>query len=139
MLVGREFFDGVAAISNDWGSTWSSTIFSSTALSDVASWTSVSKITYYVAVAVTGDVFYTNNSGITWYYAPSPVEVSLFGVAVGSNGQAFAVGAAGKIYSSSNSSSFSVWSDISQNYTTSQLNGVSTLDGVVGKLSLYMF
>lgn len=137
MLVGREFFDGVIAMSGDWGSTWTTTSFPGYALSDVASWNGPSDVSYYVTVAVTGDVFYTNNSGLNWYYAPNPVSAILYGVAIGANGQAFAVGSSGAVYTSSNASYFAEWSDISLNFTSPpQLNGVSSLDGVVGKFCL---
>lgn len=135
MLVGREFFDGIAAMSNDWGKTWTTYSIPGYALSDVASFVTVSGTAYYVAVAVTGDVFYTNDSMATWYSVPSPIPAILYGISIGLNGNAYAVGSGGTVYLSSNVTSFNSWTDVSL-AATPQLNGVSSYDGLTGRFSI---
>jgi hypothetical protein len=88
VLVGREFFDGILAVSHDRGVSWTLTTQTSSPLTDVASLIATNGDTYIVAVSSAG-VLYNSTNGDTW----SEVVVSgvFYGVAIGSNGKSSVV------------------------------------------------
>jgi photosystem II stability/assembly factor-like uncharacterized protein len=87
----------------------------------------------YLSVAETGQIYISSDNGLTWTEQTS-LRASLYGVSIGSNGVAFAVGANSTfiaLYVSSSSLSYKSWRKSSSPVSVSgQLNGVSSHDGV---------
>ena len=150
VAVGTSFGQGVMWLTSNGGSSWQSVAYDSVAsapaLSDVASATTVGSITYTVAVSSQGGTIYGSSDGGFTYsvvYKPPAAPQSWFGVAVGSNGNVFAVGLTAFPYASVVYRStpqygfFNVWNDfspvagasISANQVKVQLTAVATKDG----------
>ena len=143
VAVGTSFGQGVMWLSSNGGSTWQPVAydFTAPALSDVASAT-VNSITYTVAVSTQGKIYGSSDGGFTYaaVYTPASAPQSWFGVAVGSNGNVFAVGLTAFPYnpvvyrSTPLYGFFNVWNDFSPPVGGSaassvQLTAVSTKDG----------
>ena len=129
VMVGRNFFDGVVVYSLDRGSTWDRVVFEGDTLADVAA-IAGTEGTYFIAAANSGGIYYSTDYGATWTYADTIIPAYLYGVGVGSNEKAYAVGQVGTVYVANSSTSFAVWEDVSVPGTTRQLNDVSSFDGV---------
>lgn len=132
--------------STDAGVSWSSvlkinSIYSATLqkftvgrIYDIAT-QSTDGTVYFVAVSETGQVYTSSNSAVNWKKS-SQLDAALYGISMGRNGIAYAVGVSNTsqqavIFQSSNSSGYSNWikASLSTN-VISQLNSVSTYDGV---------
>eukprot|EP01042_Synura_sphagnicola_P025955 gene25955-33398_t len=113
VLVGRSFTDGVSAKSSNRGLTWTSNILYDSPLSDLASYEdSGNSIIYTVAPCSTGAIYISTDQGDTWNPSTDVISHNLFGVTIGSNGNAFAVGQLGNVYISSLSSGFLSWTSV---------------------------
>jgi photosystem II stability/assembly factor-like uncharacterized protein len=90
----------------------------------------------FVAVALSGDIYVSSNNGVS-FVNQGAAAAALYGVAIGTNGIAYAVGLTStlpytaRIYRSYAFTSFSSWTDISANApaSTSLLTAVSSKDG----------
>ena len=103
-------------------------------LKDIASYRSLQKF-YFVSISETGQIYLSLNNGNGWMKILQ-TSSNLYGVSIGINGFAFAVGKDNSTLGSpiiyrSNHSAYSIWKislhDSFVNQT--QLNGVSTFDG----------
>jgi photosystem II stability/assembly factor-like uncharacterized protein len=128
-MAGQQLSAGVILRSTNMGVSWTSKTFSGTRLTDVATYTSGS-FTYFVIVSSNANIYYSMNGGSTWS-SNIVVSYALQGVTIGSNGVAYAVGATSGILTSSRSSNYSTWSDVSSLTLASvQLYAVCSPDGV---------
>jgi photosystem II stability/assembly factor-like uncharacterized protein len=128
-MAGQQLSAGVILRSTNMGVSWTSKTFSGTRLTDVATYTSGS-FTYFVIVSSNANIYYSMNGGSTWS-SNIVVSYALQGVTIGSNGVAYAVGATSGILTSSRSSNYSTWSDVSSLTLASvQLYAVCSADGV---------
>lgn len=131
VAVGNNQLIGAVVFSHDAGLTWQYSNSSFGNLYDVASNTNVNGT--ILAVDDTGIVYLSKDYGYSWSQ-PATISASggLYGVALGSSGVAYAVGALDRLYYSSTSSSFVTWTAITLTFTgtKAQLNGISTIDGV---------
>ena len=90
---------------------------------------------YFIAVSETGQVYTSSNSAINWKKS-SQLAAALYGISMGGNGIAYAVGVSNTsqqavIFQSTNISSYSNWIQVSLSTNViAQLNSVSTYDGV---------
>ena len=136
-MVGHNDNSGAIVKSIDGGYTWSTVVSgttSSTLMSDISTYG-----TYFFAVSLSGDVWVSSDSGNSFISIGSSVPAQLYGSAVGSNGNAFAVGMGkttpypSKVFRSSGG--YTVWSEYTpRNPPTSNkaytlLTAVSTADG----------
>ena len=97
--------------------------------------------TYVFAVSRSGDVWVSTNGGTTFATIGSAIPAQLFGSAVGSNGNSFAVGVGqttpypSKIYRSSLTSTpaapYTVWSDFSPKPPSPALGDPPTLNSYI--------
>ena len=90
---------------------------------------------YFIAVSETGQVYTSSNSAINWKLS-SQLAAALYGISMGRNGIAYAVGMSNSsqqavIFQSTNISGYSIWIKVSMSTKViAQLNSVSTYDGV---------
>lgn len=131
VAVGNNQLIGAAVVSNDAGLTWKHSNSSFGNLYDVTSNPSVNGT--ILAVDDTGIVYLSKDYGFS-YSQPTTISVSggLFGVALGSNGIAYYVGALDRLYYGSHTDMYASYTAITLSVTgtKAQLNGVSTIDGV---------
>lgn len=131
VAVGNNQLVGAVVYSHDAGLTWQHSNSSFGNLYDVASNTNVNGT--ILAVDDTGIVYLSKDYGYSWSQ-PFTISASggLFGVALGSNGNAYAVGTNDKLYYGVYSNMYSSWTAITLTFTGTkgQLNGISTIDGV---------
>ena len=123
-LVGYNDLTGAIIQSIDGGTTWKNILVGTTKtsqISDISSYTTSTGTTYVFAVSLSGDVWVSANGGTKFTTIGSAIPAQLYGSAVGSNGNSFAVGIGQttpyptKIYRSSLASTtaapYTVWSD----------------------------
>ena len=136
---------GAIIRSTNAGMKWSTSYYGTASIADVAAAsftvsgvTSVPPPAAYVAVSTAGAVYVSADNGASFSVAASLAFTRLQGVAVGTNGNAYAAGSttlqpfASKVYRASlyQAPSFSAWTDISPSPATSNLlNAVATHDG----------
>jgi photosystem II stability/assembly factor-like uncharacterized protein len=128
IMAGNRFEYGIVVKSIDAGLTWSTVLTGVDPIFDIAA--SGSRI---IAVADTGTVYSSIDSGATWDSSVS-LSASLYGVSIGTNGIAFAVGVSAfpvQAVTFTSDSSYTTWtSGVSDLASISQLNGVCSYDGV---------
>lgn len=131
VAVGNNQLVGAAVFSQDAGLTWKYSNSSFGNLYDVTSNSNVNGT--ILAVDDTGIVYLSKDYGYS-YSQPATISASggLFGVALGSNGNSYAVGTNDRLYYSTSASSYATWTAITLSFTgtKAQLNGISTIDGV---------
>lgn len=136
VMVGYNDEGGAIIRSTDGGSSWSTIDTTVTQTADVDTIT-ISSTVYYIAVAVTGEIYVSTDGGATFPKATT-LSAALYGVAIGSNQNAFAVGAttsvpaASKLYRSvySAGSIYVSWTEINTSASTSVLvTAVTSFDG----------
>ena len=146
-MVGHNDLTGAIIRSLDGGYTWKNILTGTTKssqISDISSYTTTIGTVYVFAVSLSGDVWVSSNGGSTFATIGSAIPAQLYGSAVGSNGNSFAVGTGPttpyptRIYRSSSSSTsaapYTVWSDFtpkpkSPAFANVLLTSVSTFDG----------
>ena len=118
VMVGFNSFSGSIIRTANSGLTWTVVSTDLTQTSDISSIT-ISSATYYLAVSLAGTVYLSSNRGSNFTVATT-LPSQLFGVNIGSNGNAYAVGiptgsgASSKVYSSNfTGSGYVNWADIS--------------------------
>ena len=146
-LVGYNDLTGAIIRSDNGGYTWKNILVGTTKssqISDISSYTTTSggvTTTYVFAVSRSGDVWVSTNGGTTFATIGSAIPAQLFGSAVGSNGNSFAVGVGqttpypSKIYRSSLTSTpaapYTVWSDFSPKPPSPALGDPPTLNSYI--------
>jgi photosystem II stability/assembly factor-like uncharacterized protein len=92
----------------------------------------LSNALYSIATSDAGNVYVSIDNGINWNISVVPNAVSLYGIAIGLNGNAFAVGYNSKVFISSNASNYNVWFEISPSFVSMfpLLSAVSSVDGI---------
>ena len=114
VAVGNSFSGGTIARSVDEGVSWTAATCSSCSFGviyDVSSNT-VSSTIYYLAVDENGQVYLSTDSGATWSISAT-IPWTIINVSLGANGNAFAAGISNRVYTASDSNSFSSWEPVS--------------------------
>lgn len=120
VMVGYNNLEGIIIRTINSGTTWTAVDNTVNQFSDVAQIPINSK-TYFLAVAITGEIYLSSDTGLTFQSVNNSVSSNevLNGVAIGSNYNSYAVGYAGspllsKIYNSSFAigNVYTVWNDI---------------------------
>jgi len=131
VAAGNQVNGGSIVRSSDYGVTWTQEAANYTFgnLYSVTSSTLANGDTYVLAVADNGGVYSSKDIGTTWYLNQTEA-VALYGVSIGSNGQAYACGDIYKVYVATlPGSSWSVAS-FSSSLKGGQFFDISTIDGV---------
>lgn len=124
---------GIILKSSDFGVTWTQvgTSVSFGALYGITANTiTPTSTTYYLAVDASRYTYVANGTGVSWKRMSSRASFSLYGVSLGSNGNAFVVGGTNTIRRSSYSSSFATWTSLTTDAQDTTWFDVSTIDGV---------
>lgn len=130
LAAGYQVSGGAVIRSLDHGTTWtqigSDSVFA-TGLYGIAARRLSDGVARYITVDADGGVYgYDGSSWSNLAFVPT----ALVGVTIGSNGNSFVAGALGIIYSSSNSSSYTSWGDVSPPAAAGTFfYDISTVDG----------
>lgn len=131
VMVGYNDVHGGIVRSSDAGLTWMSVFTGSSKISDIAAIGTASSYKFFV-VATDGKVYLSIDNGLI-FRSLANLPAELYGISVGKNGNAYAVGgslSAGKVFLSSNATSYSVWKTISPITATPVLfTAVTSYDG----------
>lgn len=131
LAAGYQVAAGNIIRSTDDGVTWTTvepSSFSFGSLYGLYSKT-ISSTTYYLAVDDNGNIYGSTGDGTTWEELAS-VPTALFGVTIGSNGNAYVSGYNNKVYRSTESSAYATWTSVSPTISgINYINDVSTYDG----------
>lgn len=121
---------GVIIRSVDDGVSWNqvATNLAPTQLYGVASMI-VNSVTYSIAVDDAAEVFLSSDSGLTWSLVRQ-FSGALYGVTIGSNGNAFVSGGTTtQVFRSSDTLGYSTWTSVPPS-SSGTLYGISTFDGI---------
>lgn len=139
VMIGYKTLSSTGAIirSTDGGQTWATISQTVNPLFDIATILIAAPIstTYFVTVSYKGNIYISSNNGQSFAAIAQVLPAALYGVSIGSNYNAYAVGILatnGKIYNSSSviGGTYTYWQDISPKSAKVQLNAVTTVDGI---------
>jgi len=139
-MVGYNAAFGAIIRSTNGGYTWQPVMQGTDATSRFTDVANANGTNNFFAVSLSGAI-YVSSDGMTFAQIGTSLPASLFGAAVGSNGNAYAVGVGSstaqpsRIYRSTLSTAYAVWNDFTSktpppSYANVLLSAVGTFDGV---------
>ena len=134
VMVGYNDNHGAIIRSIDAGLSWTSVSASVAKMTDVATITT-SGTQRFLGVATNGNIYSSTNNGLDFTKLVT-ITAELYGISIGSNGNAFAVGvtnfpSAGKVYFVAGGGMYTIWKEISPKPAAPVLfTAVTSFDGI---------